>query len=64
MIEGLYIHIPFCNVICSYCDFYKMRAKSIVKEQLVDYLIEELYLKREYLNDLQTIYIGGEHQVH
>lgn len=59
MIEGLYIHIPFCNVICSYCDFYKMRAKSIVKEQLVDYLIEELYLKREYLNDLQTIYIGG-----
>lgn len=59
MIEGLYIHIPFCDNICSYCDFYKMRAKDELKEKFIYYLIKELHLKKEYLLDLKTIYIGG-----
>ena len=24
MIKNCYIHIPFCNKICSYCDFCKL----------------------------------------
>lgn len=58
-IEGLYIHIPFCDAICSYCDFYKMRAKDELKEKYIKYLIKEIYLKKEYLPDIKTIYIGG-----
>lgn len=58
MIKSCYIHIPFCNTICSYCDFCKQfYNKKKVKEYL-EYLEEEIkstYKKEE----LDTIYIGG-----
>lgn len=58
-IESLYIHIPFCDHICVYCDFYKMIAKNDEKEKYIDYLIKELDLKQELLHNIKTIYIGG-----
>ena len=58
-IEALYIHIPFCDHICSYCDFYKMIAKKDLKEKYIDYLIKELDIKKNYFGNLKTIYIGG-----
>ncbi|HHU55821.1 MAG TPA: radical SAM family heme chaperone HemW, partial [Acholeplasmataceae bacterium] len=57
--EALYIHIPFCRKICTYCDFYKMVAKDSVKTKYVEYLLKELRLKKDLLNDLKTVYIGG-----
>lgn len=59
MVEGLYIHIPFCDTICTYCDFYKMRAKEEVKDNYITTVIDELMMKTEYMQDLKTIYIGG-----
>ena len=58
-IEALYIHIPFCNNICTYCDFYKMMARPDAKSKYIDYLIRELDLKLKYLFNIKTIYIGG-----
>ena len=58
-IKGLYIHIPFCSSICSYCDFCKMVASTSFKDKYISYLIKEMNLKKEYFNDLETIYIGG-----
>ena len=58
-IEALYIHIPFCNNICTYCDFYKMMAKNDKKSKYIDYLIKELDLRRDHLSNIKTIYIGG-----
>ncbi|HHX79259.1 MAG TPA: radical SAM family heme chaperone HemW [Acholeplasmataceae bacterium] len=58
-IEALYIHIPFCNNICTYCDFYKMIAKEETKTKYIDYLIKELYIKEPLLKNIKTIYIGG-----
>lgn len=56
----LYIHIPFCDHICLYCDFYKMIAKDEIKEKYINYLIKELELKKDLIpKDLKTIYIGG-----
>lgn len=55
----LYIHIPFCDHICSYCDFYKKIAKKEVINKYISYLEKELILKKQYLNNIKTIYIGG-----
>ncbi|HRT69061.1 MAG TPA: radical SAM family heme chaperone HemW [Bacilli bacterium] len=57
--KAIYIHIPFCNHICTYCDFYKMVAKEELKKKYIDYLIKEIEMKKEYLSDIETIYIGG-----
>ena len=58
MKKGVYIHIPFCNNICNYCDFCKMYYN---KKWLDDYLNAlESEIKEKYKNDIITsIYIGG-----
>jgi len=59
MIKGLYIHIPFCDQICTYCDFAKMVANDDLKVEYMQALVREL----EYFSDLvercETVYIGG-----
>lgn len=58
MIKSCYIHIPFCDDICSYCDFCKL----FYNEKLVDlYLLSlENEIKSIYNGEyLSTIYIGG-----
>jgi oxygen-independent coproporphyrinogen III oxidase len=57
---GLYVHIPFCEAICTYCDFPKRIPKN---EQMVkDYLValkKELMSYQPFFNQIKTIYIGG-----
>ncbi|MDE6407260.1 MAG: radical SAM family heme chaperone HemW [Anaeroplasmataceae bacterium] len=64
--NGIYIHIPFCNTICSYCDFPKQIAKEEVKESYLDYLLQELssYEKKDWFKEvwskrIESVYIGG-----
>ena len=56
--HSIYIHIPFCNSICSYCDFCKVLYN---KEWVNKYLIcLEEEIKNRYDNELiNTLYIGG-----
>lgn len=58
MVNSLYIHIPFCQSICTYCDFCKMYYDE---NQANKYLIAlEKEIDSIYQNDLlKTIYIGG-----
>lgn len=55
---SIYIHIPFCNSICTYCDFCKIYYN---KKYIKDYLDNlELEVKERYKNEVvNTIYIGG-----
>ena len=57
MIESLYIHIPFCNSICSYCSFKKQIYNEEQSKKYISNLIEDL--KRIPKCSLNTIYIGG-----
>ena len=55
---SIYIHIPFCSKICSYCDF----PKVVKNDKWIDeYLIElEKEIKIKYQGEIiNTIYIGG-----
>lgn len=57
-VKSAYIHIPFCNSICSYCDFCKIYYNSDIVSRYLKALEKEIksYYKNEKLN---TIYIGG-----
>lgn len=56
--KGVYIHIPFCKTICSYCDFCKVFYNEKWVKKYLDCLkeeIEDIYMNEE----IDTIYIGG-----
>lgn len=58
MIKNCYIHIPFCDKICSYCDFCKMYKMDKFVDIYLDSLEKEI--KSIYKGEvLDTIYIGG-----
>ena len=58
MTTSCYIHIPFCDDICSYCDFCKIYKRSGHVEKYLDALEQEIC--QNYQGEvLKTIYIGG-----
>ena len=54
----IYLHLPFCNSICSYCDFPKMLYD---KKYIQPYLKElEKEIKKRYQGEfVKSIFIGG-----
>ncbi len=58
--KGLYVHIPFCEYICHYCDFVKRVPKN--KEMVDTYLNrlrQEIKSYEHHFSSIETIYIGG-----
>lgn len=58
--SGIYLHIPFCKQACHYCNFHFSTSLK-AKPAMVDALLRELDLQRDYLAGapLQSIYFGG-----
>ncbi|MGI6330006.1 MAG: radical SAM protein [Bacilli bacterium] len=56
--KAVYIHIPFCKKICSYCDFCKV---YYYKKWIKPYLLSlEKEIKTRYQGEkINTLYIGG-----
>lgn len=56
---GLYIHIPFCEKKCNYCDFLTFVHREDAIEDYVKYLKKEIEMYEGKNITLDTIYIGG-----
>ncbi len=55
---SIYIHIPFCSSICSYCDFCKMLKNNQYIDKYLKALEKEI--KEKYQGEkVKTLYIGG-----
>ena len=55
--KSLYIHIPFCDHICSYCDFTKLFYFSKFEKPYLEALKKEISSKVK--NKIFTLYFGG-----
>jgi oxygen-independent coproporphyrinogen-3 oxidase len=61
---GVYVHVPFCERICPYCDFPVVAARRLAPAQerlYVDALLAELEERRAAFADLSlaSLYFGG-----
>ena len=58
--KHLYLHVPFCQRRCSYCDFSIAVRKRIPAREYVDAVLQELRLTGDLGGEtLQTLYLGG-----
>ena len=58
MTKSVYIHIPFCDNICSYCGFCKQFYQKDMSSKYLEALKKEIELNYQG-EELETIYIGG-----
>lgn len=57
---GLYLHIPFCNGKCAYCDFYSAFTNEDLIDSYLTALIREIKQWGGKINrPIDTIYLGG-----
>lgn len=57
---GLYIHVPYCASLCSYCDFYRCPSSAGVPDSFISHLLMEADAYRaEPPVEADTVYFGG-----
>jgi oxygen-independent coproporphyrinogen III oxidase len=54
----LYVHVPFCRLVCAYCDFVTVGGRRAELPRYVDALLAEMTM-RPAGGDLETVYFGG-----
>jgi oxygen-independent coproporphyrinogen-3 oxidase len=66
-VSSIYLHFPFCQHLCNYCDFYKHKLESDNQvKQFEDLLDKQFDFQNKFLSDynhelglLKSFYIGG-----
>lgn len=57
---GLYVHVPFCETKCGYCDFYSVALKDRNPAPLVDCIGRELGQRvHGHSHAVRTVFFGG-----
>jgi oxygen-independent coproporphyrinogen-3 oxidase len=56
---GLYLHIPFCDSVCPYCDFAVTIAGDQRRRAYLDALDLEIGVARDHGLTYDTVYFGG-----
>lgn len=59
MSAGLYLHIPFCDAICHYCNFTRGVLDEAVKSRYVSALVADIAQAPEHGADIETVFLGG-----
>ncbi len=54
----LYVHVPFCRLVCAYCDFVTVGGRRAELPRYVEALLAELAM-RSADGELRTVYFGG-----
>ena len=54
----LYVHVPFCRLVCAYCDFVTVGGRADDIPRYTDALVAEIGI-RPAPGELRTIYFGG-----
>ncbi len=58
-VASLYLHIPFCNHKCHYCDFYSLVDNQGRFDLFTTRLIRELTALAPFAGPLRTLFVGG-----
>src|SRR5215208_961353 len=62
LMEGLYVHVPFCFHKCHYCDFYSITRQSAERmEKFVDLVLTEArrWARRRARIEPKTVFFGA-----
>ena len=55
---GLYVHVPFCSAICSYCNFNRGLFDEALKTRFVDALVLDIHRSSDPVS-ADSIFFGG-----
>lgn len=55
--KSCYVHIPFCDSICYYCDFCRVHSNGEIRKKWLNQITLEI--KEKKLDHLDTLYFGG-----
>ncbi len=56
---GLYVHVPFCEALCPYCDFAVNVGNEARLSRYADLLLTEISLRGTADSAFDTLYFGG-----
>lgn len=59
---GLYVHIPFCRSICSFCPYCKIKYSKELCDRYIDALLREIHHvgnQHEGKKETTSLYFGG-----
>lgn len=57
--RGLYLHFPFCQRKCPYCDFLSIRYSEDIVKDYIFALLREIEIYAKYFREIKTVYLGG-----
>ena len=58
MTLGLYLHLPFCRVHCTYCAF-AISTDLSEQERYVEALLREIDARSDHSRLVESVYFGG-----
>lgn len=60
--ENLYIHFPYCETKCHYCDFFSLPERKypeMARLKIYEAIVKELGFYKGHLAPLSTVFLGG-----